>query len=108
MTHPTEPAVASADMSLEHWFNPLTQGQVGVTHDSGGNPRPSVRAAIAHGGNAGDELSLADRTHLLWAGRAIHRVALQKYCRHDIVPAAQVGEQFVQQVTLIGPLPKVM
>ena len=45
---------------------------------------------------------------LLRAARAVHRVALQEHGGDDVMAAAQVGEQFVQQVAMIRTLPKVM
>ena len=56
----------------------------------------------------GDELRLADRSHLGGAIGAIHRVALQKHGGHHVVAGAQVGEQLVQQVPMIRADPQVM
>ena len=108
MAHAAEPAAAGADLRLQHRLDPLAQRQVGVAHDARGDARRPVGAAVAHRGNAGDEFRLADRTQFLRAGRAVHRVALQEHGRDHVVPAAQVREQFVQQVTMIRTLPQVM
>ena len=35
-------------------------------------------------------------------------MALQEHRGHDVVPAAQVREQFVQQVAMIGAMPQMM
>ena len=59
----------------------------------------TVAARRAHRGDAGDELDLAQRGHLARAVLAVHRAAFQEDRRDDVVPAADVGEQFRQQVT---------
>ena len=86
MAHAAEPAAAGTDLRLQHRLDPLAQRQVGVAHDARGNARRPVAAAVAHRGNAGDEFRLADRTHFLRAGGAVHRVALQEHSGDHVVP----------------------
>ncbi len=108
MAHAAKPAAASADMRLQHRFDPLAQRQIRVPDDPGGDLWLPVSSAVAHRGDAGHEFRFAHRTHLRGPAGAVHRMALQEHGADDVVPAAQVREQFVQQVTMVGTLPQVM
>ncbi len=94
--------------SLQHRLDPVAEGEVGEAHDAGGDARPAVEAALAHGGHAGHELGLADRPHLLRPARAVHRVAFHEHRGHDVVAGADVVEKLVEQVAMVRTLPQVM
>src|SRR4051812_48428893 len=92
--------VGFADLTLE--------GEVGEADDAGGDPRQAIAAACAHRGDAGDEFGLADGAQRLPSRGAVHGVALDEDGRGDVVAGVQVGEEIIQQVALVGPLPEVM
>ena len=50
----------------------------------------------------------ADRANFLRAIGAVHGVALQEHGRDHLVARPQVSQQFVQQITMVRPLPEVM
>ena len=60
-----EPAATGPDVRLQHRLDAVAQREIGVAHDAGGNPGGPVAAAVAHRGDAGDELGLPHRPHLL-------------------------------------------
>ena len=107
VAHAAEPPAAGADMRLQHRLDPVALGQVGVTDDAGGHARLAVAAAVAHRGDAGDELGLAHRPHLARAAGAIHRVALQEHAADNVVAGGAIVEELVQQVARGGHLPRI-
>jgi hypothetical protein len=68
----------------------------------------AVTATCAHRGDAGDELDLADWTHLDRPVGAIHRAAFLEDCRDDVVAGVEVIEQFQQQVSPAAAVPQMM
>ncbi len=108
MAHAAESPAAGPDLRLQHRLDPVAQREIGVADDAGGDPCGTVATAVAHRGDAGDELGFADRTQFLRAVGAVHRMALQEHGGDDVVARSQVREQFVQQVTMIWTVPKVM
>src|ERR1700750_133050 len=108
MSHAAEPPAGRPNVRLQHGLAPLAQRQVGKSNNSGRDFRRSITTAVAHGGNAGNELRFPYRAHFLGATGAIHRVALQEHRGGDVVASAEVVEQLVQQVSVIGTLPEVM
>ena len=107
MAHPAEPPAAGADMGLQHLFRPVVR-QVYRPDDARGHPRGAVAAAVAHRGDAGDELRLPDRSHLFRPIRAIHRMAFQKHRRDGVVAGVDVRHELVQQIALVVAMPQVM
>ena len=95
--HAAEAPAAGADVRLQHRLDPVAEREVGEAHDAGGHARRAVLPAVAHRGDAGDELGLADRPHLRGPVGAIHRVALEEHGGHDVVAGAQVGQQLVSR-----------
>ena len=85
-------------MRLQHRGHPVALGQIGVAHDPGRYLGFAVAAAVGHGRDAGDELGLANRTHLDRAVLAVHRVALKKNATHDVVSGGAVFQELMQQV----------
>ena len=108
VAHAAKSAAAGADQRLEHGLDPIAQREIGEADDARGDARRAVLAALAHRRDARDELGLAHRPHLDRAARAVHRVALQEHGRDDVVAGAEIGEQLVQQVAVVGPLPQMM
>ena len=80
-----------------------------MANDRLGDAAGTVIARSAHGGDAVDELDLADRRHFGRAVLAIHRLALEEDGRHDVVSAADVGQELGQEVAAtMRRVPEVM
>ena len=103
-----EPPTRRTNVRLQHRLDPIAQRQVSKSDDSGADTGGAISAAVAHGSNAGDELGFPDGPELLGSAFAVHRMALQEHRRSNVVAPAKVVEQLVQQVSMIGTLPKVM
>ena len=92
-------SVGDLQVRLQHLVDPFAEGAVGVADDAGAGAHIAVDAARRHGRDAVDELGLAHRLHVLGPVGPIHRPALHEDGGDDVVAAAQVGEQLLQQVT---------
>ena len=101
-------AAAGPHVLVQHGLDAVAERQIGEAHDPRGHARRPVEAAVAHRRGAGDELRLAHGAQLGRAARAVPRVALHEDRGDDIVTGSEVGEQLVQQVTVVRPLPQVM
>ena len=62
----------------------------------------------AHRRDAVDEFGLAERLQLLRAVGAVHLAAFLKTGRGDVVAAADIGQQILEQIAVAGPVPHVM
>ena len=108
MADATEPAVASSDLGFQNARDPVPEPQIGVPDDASAQPALAVASAGAHRRGTVDELDLADRLHLDRPVGAVHRTAFDKDAVRDVVAAARVGEQLVEEVAVPVPLPQVM
>src|ERR1700733_9352030 len=81
----------NGDLCLQHVAHARAKCEISVANDRLGDAAGTVIARSAHGGDAVDELDLADRRHFGRAVLAIHRLALEEDGRHDVVSAADVG-----------------
>jgi hypothetical protein len=108
VAHAAEAPAAGPDVRLQHWSHAVAEREVGEAHDARGDARRPVGAARAHRRHAGDELGLAHGPHLLGSRRAIHRMALHEDGGDDVVAGADVVEELVQEVAVVGPLPQVV
>ena len=108
VAHAAEAPAAGPDMRLQHRLHAVAEREVGEAHDARGDARRPVGAARAHRRHAGDELGLAHGPHLLGARGAIHRMALDEDGGDDVVPGADVVEELVQEIAVVGPLPQVV
>ena len=70
--------------------------------------RRAVAAARRHGGDAVDELGLAERAQLRRAVGAVAGRALDEDGALDVVAAAGVGQQLGEQVAVRREVPEVM
>ncbi len=86
------------DLCLKHVAHARAEGKIGVADDGFGDAARAVIARSAHGGDAVDELDLAYRRHLRRAVPAVHRLALEEDRRHDVMSAADVGQELGQEV----------
>ena len=103
-----EAPAAGGDLGFQHGGHAIAQGEVGKAHDAAADARRPVAAAVAHGGDAGHELDLAHRLHLLGPARAVHRAAFLEHRGHDVVPGVQVGQQLVEQIAEARHVPQMM
>src|SRR6516225_1342727 len=98
MADAAETSAAHPNFSLQHFPDPRAERQVSVADDRLGDAAGSVAARRAHCGDAVDEFDLPDRRHFRWTVLAVHRTALKKDGRDDVVPA-DIREQLGQQIT---------
>ena len=71
-------------------------------------PRRAVAAARRHGGDAVDELGLAQGAQLRRTVGAVAGRALDEHGQLDLVAAAGVGEQVGEEVAVRGEIPEVV
>ncbi len=82
--------------------------QIDEADDARRHPRGAIAAARRHGGDAVDELGLAQGAQLRCAVGAIAGRALDEHGRLDLVAAAGVGEQVGKEVAVRGEIPEVV
>ena len=104
-----ETPAADSDLCLQHIAHARAEREIGVADDRFGDTARAVIARRAHGGDAVDELDLAHRRHLGGAVLAVHRLAFEEDGGDDVVSAADIGEQFGQEVAAaMRRVPEVM
>src|SRR6185369_4677960 len=108
MADAAEAAVAGSDLRLQHARYAVAEAQVGMPDNAGAQPALAVLSARAHRRRAVDEFDFADRLHLGRPVGAVHRPAFDKDALRDLVTAAGVGEQLVEQVAVPAPIPQMM
>ena len=108
MADASKSAVAGGDLGLQHARDRVTQPQICMTDDAAAQPRRAVLPAGAHRRCPVDKLGFADRLHLDRAIGAVHRAALDKNGLGDVVTAAGVGEQLLDQKTVPGAVPQMV
>jgi len=108
MADASKSAVAGGDLGLQHARDRVTQPQICMTDDAAAQPRRPVLAAGTHRGRPIDELGFSDRLHFDRALGAVHRAALDKNGLGDVVTAAGVGEQLLDQKTVPGAVPQMV
>ena len=86
----------------------LPMPQIDIADDAGDAARRAVFARGAHRRDAGDELGLAERFQLLRAVGAVHLAAFHEAGRDDVVAAAEIGQQILEQVAVARPVPQMM
>jgi hypothetical protein len=108
MADAAEAAVAGRDLRLQHAGHTVAEAQVGVPDDTGAEAALAVLSALGHRRRAIDEFDFADRLHLCRPVGAVHRAAFDEDALRDVVTAAGVGEQLVEQVAVPGFVPQMM
>ncbi len=93
-----KPPAADGDLRFQHIAHARTERKIGMADDGLGDPAGAVVARRAHRGDAVDELDLAHRRHLGRAVLAVHCLAFEEHGGHDVVSAADIGEQLGQEV----------
>jgi hypothetical protein len=108
MADALEAAVGCGHVGPQHLLGTRTHCQVDEADDAGGNPRCTIGAAGRHGGDAVDELGLAQRLELGRAVGAIAGCALDEDRALDPVTAARVGEQVGKQIAMRREVPQMV
>jgi hypothetical protein len=108
MANPAEAAVASSDLRLQHARHAVAEAQVGVSDNPGAQPALAVLSALTHRCRAIDEFDFADRLHFRRPVGAVHRAAFDEDALRDVVTAAGIGEQLVEQVAVSAAVPQMM
>src|SRR6516162_6022988 len=107
-----KPTAACGDVRIEHIPCCVADAQINGADDAGSNARLAVVARCAHGGDAVDELGLADAAEGFGPLRLEHGTAFDEYSRDDVVAAVDVLEDFLKQVALLhgslATIPEVM
>ena len=89
---------AAAISASQQFAHARTDAEVAAADDALGHAARSVSARRAHRRDAVDELDLAQRRHLGRAALAVHRAAFEEDGRHDVVSAADIGQELGQQI----------
>jgi hypothetical protein len=105
---PRKRTVAGGDLRLQHPRHPVAKAQVSVPDYAGAQPALAILSARGHRRRAVDEFDFADRLHLRRPFGAVHRGAFDKDALHDVVTAAGIGEQLVEQIAVPGAIPQMM
>ena len=108
MPDAAEAAVAGGDFGLQHRRARRRRAQIGVADDAGAERGLAVDAAGAHRRDAVGEFDLADRAERLRPAGAIHRVALDKDGREDVVAGGDIGGHLLEKVALAAAVPEMM
>ena len=95
-------------MLLEDALGPAADAQIDIADDPGDATRLAVFPRRAHRRDAVDEFGLAERFLLLRPVGAVHLAAFLEAGRDDVVAAADVFEQVLEQVAVAGPVPQMM
>ena len=95
-------------MGFQDRLHSVAEHEVGVADDAGGDLGGAVLAAGALGGETLDELDFADAPHFLGSRGAIHRMALDEYGLRDVVSAAEIVGELVEQVAVALAVPEMM
>ena len=99
-------------MRFQHGRDGTSQAKIRVADDSRADPGFAIEARRAHGGDAVDELCLADHPQLGRAGSLVHGPALDKDGGGYVVPAVQIGLDLVHKIpvpdAVVTELPQVM
>jgi hypothetical protein len=108
MADAAEATVAGSDLRFQHARHAVAEAQVGVPDNAGAQPTLPKLSARAHRRRAVDEFDFADRPHFRRPVGAVHRAAFDKDALRDVVTAAGIGEQLVEQVTVPAAIPQMM
>jgi hypothetical protein len=98
----------AANLRLQHARDAVAEAQIGMPDDAGAQPALAVASARAHRRRAIDEFDFADRLHLARAIGAVHRTTFDKDAVRDVVAAAGVGQQLVEQIAVLVAIPQMM
>src|SRR6266446_1484110 len=103
-----EASARKGDVLLENALGAAADPQVDIADDPGNAPCRPVFARCAHRRNTVDEFGLAKGFKFQRLLGAIHLAAFLEAGRDDVVAAADIGEQILEQVAVARPVPHVM
>src|SRR5207244_9702707 len=103
-----EAAAGDRDVLLEDSLGAAADPEIDIADDPGDATRRPIFAGCAHRRDAVDELGLAKGFQFLRPLGAVHLAAFLKAGRDDVVAAADIVEQILEQVAVAWPVPHVM
>ena len=98
MAQAAQTTSGGGDLGFQQFAYARADCEVATAYDALGDTAWTVAARGLHRGGTGDELDFSQCGHLARAVLAIHRTAFEEDGRNDVVPAADVGQEFGQQV----------
>ena len=108
MTDAPKAAIAGGDLRFQYTRDGVAEPQIGMTDDTRAQPALAVTPTRAHRRRAVDRFNFADWLQLGGAIDAVHRTALDKDAVRDVVAAAGIGEQLVEQVSMLVTVPEMV
>src|SRR6516165_11717003 len=103
-----EASARGDDVLLENALGAAADAEIDIADDPGAGPCRAVFAALAHRRHTGDKGGLTERSQFRRPLGAVHLAAFEKHRSADIVAAAQILDQVVQQITVARPIPQMM
>ncbi len=98
VTDTAQAPAGGSDLGLQQLAHARTDTEVAAANDALRDATGSEIARGTHRRDAVDELDLAQGRHLRRAALAVHRAAFEEDGRYDVVPTADIGQQFGEQV----------
>ena len=96
------------DVLFEDAFGAAADAEIDIADDPGAGPCRAVFAALAHRRHTGDKRRLAKRAQFGRPFGAVHLAAFEEHRGADVVAAAQILDQIVQQIAVARPVPQMM
>ena len=96
------------DVLFEDAFGSAADAEIDIADDPGAGSRRAVFAALAHRRDTGDKRGLAERAQFRRPFGAIHLAAFEEHRGANVVAAAQILDQVVQQIAVPRPVPQMM
>src|SRR5208282_87339 len=85
------------DVLFENALGAAADAEIDIADDPGAGPCRAVFAALAHRRHTGDKRGLAERAQFGLPFGAVHLAAFEEHRGADVVAAAQILDQVVQQ-----------
>ncbi len=105
---PRKRPLPAAMMGVEHRARRRAARQVREADDAGADAHIAIDAALAHRGDAGGVLRLADRAQFLGAIGAVEGARLHQHRRIHVMAGADVGQDVVEPVAPARPFPQMV
>ncbi len=98
MAYAAEAIAARLQMCRQHFAHHRACREINVAHDAGASANGAVGTACAHRSHAIDEFSFSQGFERIRCVGAIHRPALNKDRRADVVSGIEISQEFRQQI----------
>ena len=95
-------------VGVENFADRSPEVQIRVTDDRCARPGIAVDTARTHGRDAVDELGLANRFQRPRSVGTVHGAALHEHRRADVVTAADIDQQLIEQIAAARVVPEVV